>query len=445
MSVKGVLSRRLFGILIDSILFWLSLLIALFIRRSDIFSIDYFLSHFSQFLPVYLLFILSMYVVGIYDVFSLISKSNKVKLITYVLLLTTIFGSMYFYFFPDIFSPKTVLLLQTGILLIFEIVWSISQESFIVKNTKSRAIILDNSLKGLKIKRDVVASNFPIEFVESLKLSLYDYDKYSKNNFMDIIRSARIKIIIVDLEDIKIRALLPHLYELSKMGIRLIDVNSLYEYLYKKVSLDSINYKWFFKEVKVNTRLYELTKRVMDIILCVPVYIAWAFLHPWVRRVIKQEDAGEIYSTQERLGKFNEKISIKKYRTMNFTDKGEWLEKSQNKVTETGKFLRKTRIDELPQIFSVIRGDLSFIGPRTDIINLGDKLCEEIPFYNLRYNVTPGLSGWAQVNMNYQPRTVEDSKERLEYDLYYVKNRSIVLDIIIMLKTIKTILGREGS
>jgi lipopolysaccharide/colanic/teichoic acid biosynthesis glycosyltransferase len=116
-----------------------------------------------------------------------------------------------------------------------------------------------------------------------------------------------------------------------------------------------------------------------------------------------------------------------------------------NKVTEVGAFLRKTRIDELPQIFSVMKGDLSFIGPRTDIVNLGDKLSKEIINYNMRYSVTPGLSGWAQVNMDYQPRSVEDTMERLRYDLYYVKHRSIVLDFIIILKTIKTVLGREGS
>jgi lipopolysaccharide/colanic/teichoic acid biosynthesis glycosyltransferase len=190
--------------------------------------------------------------------------------------------------------------------------------------------------------------------------------------------------------------------------------------------------------------IYEFFKRIIDLILCIPIFVVWLLLHPWVTRQIKKEDGGEVYSIQERLGRYNKVIYIKKYRTMNFTDKGVWLEQSENKVTNIGRFLRRTRIDELPQIFSVIKGDLSFIGPRTDIVNLGEKLAKEVPFYNLRYSVTPGLSGWAQTMMDYQPRTVNDSIERLRYDLYYVKNRSLFLDLLIMLRTIKTILSREG-
>ncbi len=420
-------------------------MLALYIRRSDIFNLDYFINHIPQFSPIFLVLIISMYVIGIYDVFSLISKSNKIKLVSYVIILITVIGSMYFYFFPSTYSPKTVLLLQAVILFALEILWNVNQDKFITSSNKSRVIMLDNSIKGLKLRRDVEAYNFPVEFVDNLKLSLYDYDKYAKDNFLDIIRGSKVKMIIADLEENKTKNILPHIYEISKMGVRLVDVNSFYEYMYKRVSLLSINYEWFFKEVKVDTKIYEVIKRIMDIILCIPVFIVWIFIHPWASSMIKSEDGGDVYSVQERLGRHNKKILIKKYRTMNFTDKGAWLEVSKNKVTKVGEFLRKTRIDELPQILSVLSGDLSFIGPRTDIVNLGDKLGGEIPYYNLRYNVTPGLSGWAQVNMNYQPRTVEDSRERLEYDLYYVKNRSIILDIIIMLKTIKTIIGREGS
>jgi lipopolysaccharide/colanic/teichoic acid biosynthesis glycosyltransferase len=252
-------------------------------------------------------------------------------------------------------------------------------------------------------------------------------------------------MVIVDYSNSKSQNIFPYIYELKSKGVKVLDINYFYEYVYKKVSLDSVNYSWFFKEVKADAKIYEFIKRIIDISLCVPVFLIWLFLHPWVKYVIEKEDAGDVYSIQERLGRYGKKIYIKKYRTMSYTDNGEWLEQSQNKVTEVGKFLRRTRIDELPQIFAVLKGELSFIGPRTDIVNLGQKLASEIDHYNLRYSVTPGLSGWAQVNMNYQPRTVEDSTERLRYDLYYVKHRSVIFDIIIILKTIKTVLSREGS
>lgn len=445
MSIKGVFSKRLILVLVDSISFFLSLYIALALRRPDIFSLDYFVSHIPRFFLIYIVFIAGMYIAGFYNFFNLEVKSNKVKFIFYICISLVFIGGLYFYLFPSNFSPKAVLLMQVTILFILQAIWIAVQGYFFRSNYKNKAVILDTSVKGLRIKRDIIEADYPISFVESLHLNIYDYDKYSPSNFLDIVKSSKVKLIISNLNEEKVVGMLPYLYELSRMGVRLIDINNFYEYLYKKISLDSVSYNWFFKEVKFNTRLYEIVKRFIDLILCLPVFIFWVLIHPWASYMIKKEDGREVYSIQERIGKYNKKIFIKKYRTMTFTDKGAWQEGSVNKITNIGSFLRKTRIDELPQILAVLNGDLSFIGPRTDIINLGDKLESEIPFYNIRYNVTPGLSGWAQVNMTYQPRSVADSKERLEYDLYYVKNRSIFLDFVIMLKTIKTVLSREGS
>jgi lipopolysaccharide/colanic/teichoic acid biosynthesis glycosyltransferase len=311
--------------------------------------------------------------------------------------------------------------------------------------SKINAVILDDSKKGEIIKSELLLNDYDINILEDISKKFSEFDNYSIKNILDIIYHSKLKMVIVDYSNSKSQNIFPYIYELKSKGVKVLDINYFYEYVYKKVSLDSVNYSWFFKEVKADAKIYEFIKRIIDISLCVPVFLIWLFLHPWVKYVIEKEDAGEVYSIQERLGRYGKKIYIKKYRTMSYTDNGEWLEQSQNKVTEVGKFLRRTRIDELPQIFAVLKGELSFIGPRTDIVNLGQKLASEIDHYNLRYSVTPGLSGWAQVNMNYQPRTVEDSTERLRYDLYYVKHRSVIFDIIIILKTIKTVLSREGS
>jgi lipopolysaccharide/colanic/teichoic acid biosynthesis glycosyltransferase len=124
-----------------------------------------------------------------------------------------------------------------------------------------------------------------------------------------------------------------------------------------------------------------------------------------------------------------------------------WVGEGENRVTRVGAFLRRTSIDEVPQVLSVFRGDLSLIGPRSDILGLGERLREELPLYHTRYQVTPGISGWAQVNQRYapgkiSPQSIEESRVRLMYDLYYVKHHSLILDVSITLKTARTLVGR---
>lgn len=132
---------------------------------------------------------------------------------------------------------------------------------------------------------------------------------------------------------------------------------------------------------------------------------------------------------------------------MAYSDSGKWVkdQDNPNKVTRIGMILRKSRIDELPQLLSILKGDISLIGPRPDIIDLGEKLNSEIPFYMIRYAIKPGLSGWAQTMQDSPPQTLEETRMRLQYDLFYIKNRSFILDLIIILRTIRTLISRTGA
>ncbi len=193
-----------------------------------------------------------------------------------------------------------------------------------------------------------------------------------------------------------------------------------------------------------DVRFYDIVKRVGDIFLSIFVAIVFIISIPFVFILIKLDDKGPVFIRQKRVGKDNKLISIYKYRSMTQNDNGVWLAQSENKVTRVGYFLRKTRIDELPQVLSVLTGDMSFVGPRPDIIDLGKKLEHEIPYHTIRNVIKPGLSGWAQVSQEKPPQSVEENKIRLSYDLYYIQNRSLGLDIKIALKTIKTLLSRVG-
>ncbi|MBC7981914.1 sugar transferase [Candidatus Parcubacteria bacterium] len=179
----------------------------------------------------------------------------------------------------------------------------------------------------------------------------------------------------------------------------------------------------------------------MSLFLFIPLVI----VYPFVWLAIRIEDGKGINLPQKRIGEYGREILINKFRTMTGNQDGKWVHEGDLKVTKVGSFLRKSRIDELPQIVSVLKGESSLIGPRADLGGLSVKLIESIPYYQVRYVVKPGLSGWAQVTQEgLPPQGVDETKTRLSYDLFYIKNRSIWLDILIALKTIKTLSMRVG-
>jgi len=194
--------------------------------------------------------------------------------------------------------------------------------------------------------------------------------------------------------------------------------------------------------------LYEAAKRVIDVIFSIPIIAVLVVFTPFIYIAMRFDGPGPLFSRQERMGKHGKRITVQKFRTMLFAnDGGAWAGESENRVTKVGAFLRKTSVDELPQVIAVLKGDLSFIGPRSDITGLAERLADAIPFYNARYKVVPGISGWAQINQRYapgkiSPQSIEESRLRLAYDLYYVKHRSFFLDLSVALRTAKTLIVR---
>jgi len=145
------------------------------------------------------------------------------------------------------------------------------------------------------------------------------------------------------------------------------------------------------------------------------------------------------------LGKNNKEFNFYKFRTMRINNNNQApTEKNDPRITKIGKFFRKSRLDEIPQLFNVLKGDMSFVGPRPERPELIKELSNNIPFYNIRSLVKPGITGWDQISGEYHSPSIEDTYKKLQYDLFYIKNRSIYLDLGIILKTIKTALGQEG-
>ena len=229
----------------------------------------------------------------------------------------------------------------------------------------------------------------------------------------------------------------------------MLDLASYFERTLGQIRLDSLYAGWLiFGEGFDQGRIRVVTKRLSDIVfslillvMALPVMLITALL-------IGLESGFPILYRQERVGLNGRLFNVVKFRSMcNDAEKGgmpRWATANDDRITRVGHFIRKFRIDELPQLFSVLTGHMSLIGPRPERPFFVDQLGREIPFYAVRHSVKPGVTGWAQVRYHYGA-TVEDAAEKLQYDLYYVKNHSLLLDLVILFETVGVVIGRKGA
>jgi sugar transferase (PEP-CTERM system associated) len=232
-------------------------------------------------------------------------------------------------------------------------------------------------------------------------------------------------------------------------GIEVTDAPSFYEQVTGKLLLESITPGWFiFSNGFKVTRPARAFKRIFDKILSCLCLLVTLPLFPIIALAIKITSPGPVLFRQVRTGMHEKEFVLYKFRTMRTdaeTGTGAvWAQKDDPRVTSFGKFLRKSRLDELPQLFNVLKGDMSFIGPRPERPEFVEKLKKQIPYYSHRHFVKPGITGWAQIKYPYGA-SVEDALEKLRYDLFYIKNLSITLDLLIFFETIKVILYSRGG
>lgn len=232
-------------------------------------------------------------------------------------------------------------------------------------------------------------------------------------------------------------------------GVPIMDLAGFYERTKAEVPVDSLKASWLvYGDGFVQGRARALTKRVFDVVtssflllLASPVMLATAI-------AIRLDSRGPIIYRQERVGLSGDTFMCLKFRSMR-TDAekdgvARWASKNDSRITRVGAFIRKTRIDELPQLISVLKGEMSMVGPRPERPTFVAQLREGIPYYDLRHTVKPGLTGWAQVRFSYGA-SLEDARKKHQYDLYYVKNNSLVLDLLVLIETVSVVLFREGA
>ncbi|MET0209362.1 MAG: TIGR03013 family XrtA/PEP-CTERM system glycosyltransferase [Burkholderiaceae bacterium] len=242
---------------------------------------------------------------------------------------------------------------------------------------------------------------------------------------------------------------LRQLLDCKLYGIRVVDLATYFEKTLAQIKISHVHAGWLIFGDGFNQGVMRsAVKRVFDMLSSLVLLVVTAPVMAVTAILIKLESPGPVFYTQERVGMNGSTFKVIKFRSMRQDaekdGRPQWATKNDNRVTRVGNFIRKVRIDELPQLINVIRGEMSMVGPRPERPFFVDELVAQIPYYAVRHSVKPGVTGWAQVRYEYGS-TIEDSLEKLQYDLYYVKNHTLFLDLLIMLETVAVVLTGRGA
>ncbi len=443
---------RLILVVGDLMLFIFAVPVTLAIRVLGVPTNVDVLAHLMPFSLLTLLFILVFFSAGLYDSETAISRRELTGTIFGAQFVNILLAALFFFFFPVFgITPKTTLLIYLLVSVALVTTWHFFVLS-LSRRRKDTAVIVGDGKDVDDVIRECATGSCPFAIEVVIPVS-----GRAKEDITADIEKAFVRepdFVIMDFGDDRIQSAFPAFSLRKRHGTVFMSFSKVYEDLFRRIPLSSLSYKWFNSNNAPERVFYAFLKRIFDLVFGTLLFICFVLVLPFVWLALRLEGKGTLFITQERMGQGGEKISVLKFRSMrlNKATSNEWTveEKSDNPVTKVGAFLRKTSLDELPQVLSVLSGDLSLIGPRSDIVGLADRLAESIPFYTERYSVTPGISGWAQVNQRYSPgnispQSIEESRIRLAYDLYYVNHRSPFLDLSITLRTLKTLITRWVS
>jgi sugar transferase (PEP-CTERM system associated) len=401
------------------------------------------------------IFLLCTWHLDLYDSHVLTSYFLLIPRLLQVVGIMSIVLAFAYHIYPQVQLGRRVILL--GVILVVLLVPSGRQIFFsLVRrfNLVQRAVVLGGGPLARALNRE--ASRRPelgIEFVGYIDgIDQYVHDlRYlgALSRLPDVVHRNGVSRVVVALQDRRGRLPLDELLQLKCQGVMVQDGIDFYESVTGKLPLDSVRLSsLIFSQEFRPSRVHLLFKRgfsiclaAVGLIVCLPLMFAAAM-------AIRLDCSGPVIFRQLRLGKDGKAFTFYKLRTMHpNSDRGgnsRPAQKVDSRITRVGRWLRRTRLDELPQLFNILRGDMDFVGPRPFVPDQEAECLERIPLYRHRWSVKPGATGWAQVNRGYCA-TLEDNADKLAYDLFYIKNMSIPLDLMICLKTFKILLlGRGG-
>ena len=366
--------------------------------------------------------------------------------------------SLLFYFFPILLVGRGAFLLSFGLALLGIL---LSRTVFLrwsrVGAFKARALVIGTGSRAAQIETLLSdrghASNTEVIGYVPMGGSHHFVDHVrilnTEESLSDLVTRLQISEIILAVRDRRDGGIpVQDLLRCKLRGIRILELSSFFERENGHLQLDSLNASWmilaegFYQGILRDTvkRLFDLVVSAVLLTVSLPIMALTALM-------IKLESKGPVLYRQERVGQAGDNFTIFKFRSMcvdaEKDGKPRWARQNDNRITFTGRLIRRTRIDELPQVFNVFFGNMSFVGPRPERPYFVQDLAQKIPYYGVRHTVKPGITGWAQVRYPYGA-TDEDAMRKLQYDLYYVKNHSLFLDLMILFQTAQVVLWGKG-
>jgi sugar transferase (PEP-CTERM system associated) len=268
-------------------------------------------------------------------------------------------------------------------------------------------------------------------------------------HLMEVVNKQKVHRVIVAMPDRRGTIPMHELLELRMKGVKIEEAASWLEKISGKIEVENLYPSWLvYGEGFRRTTAFIVVRRMVSLVISLVGLILSLPLLPFIILAIRLDSPGPVFYVQPRVGKGGRTFNVVKFRTMRQDAEAAsgpmWAGNNDPRVTRIGKFLRTSRLDEIPQLWCVLKGDMAFVGPRPERPEFIEWLSKEIPYYGVRHMVRPGITGWAQVKYKYGS-TVADAREKLQYDLFYIKNASIGLDLLIMFQTIKTVLLRRGA
>jgi len=401
--------------------------------------------HLYPFSLIFIVWLIVFFINDLYDLKISYNTSNLINNLIRVSVINALAAVIIFYFFGrflDTIRPQRVLVIEIASLFVVLFAWRKLFYHFI-KSAKiaNRILILGPSPLSAELAKEIIRR--PQLGYQAIHLTTEpeNLKNYCLENHIDILVSAG------DFQTNQILA--KKIFDCLSLGIDFYNTYNFYEQITNKIPVEYIKHEWFLDNLTEHSKkAYEIIKRLIDIGCAGLGLIITLPLMPIIALIIKLDSPGPIIFKQIRTGKNGKDFLAIKFRSMIQNaekDGAQWAQKNDARITRFGSIMRKARLDEIPQLVNVLRGEMSLVGPRPERPEFIKILEQSIPFYRERLIVKPGLAGWAQLKGPAYGGSQEESLEKLKYDLYYIKNRSLILDLSIMLKTIKVVLSGKGQ
>lgn len=444
---------RLILLLGDAALLYAALLATFALRYDGLWQNELFTVHLYNFSVLCALWLIIFYLFDFYTV-KLRRLYEMVENIFYGFAVSGFASVAYFYLRPDVLiTPKTFLALDGGIAFLFIVFWHLFFRYFVYNSFwRERVVIFGSGPSTDRLIEETGARKYGFEI-----LGIYDPRLNAagiqgvkvikqSDELLKTLGGGNATLGVLAYDAASAEKEVAPLFPRLPLNLEYLNIADFYEMMTRKVLLGAVGEIWFLENFsRFERRVYGFFKRLADIILAVAGLLATIVLFPVIAFFIKWDSRGPIFFRQERVGKMGKKFRVIKFRSMveNAESAGAvWARPGDSRITGAGKILRRARLDELPQLWNVLKGEMSVVGPRPERPEFDRELEVKIPFYAERHLVKPGLTGWAQVNFRYG-FSEKDAYEKLQYDLYYIKNRSLFLDLEIILKTIKVMFRGE--